>query len=60
MRIEIEANTQEIEELIVVLSNNPQLANIKKQLITLRDQDNHEQSAEIPAEGDDQFIERSE
>ena len=60
MRIEIEANTQEIEELIVVLNNNPQLANIKKQLITLRDQDNHEQSAEIPAEGDDQFIERSE
>jgi len=60
MKIELEANTPELEELIIILNNNPQLENIRKQLITFRYQDNHEQSAEIPAEGDDQFIERSE
>ena len=60
MKIELEANTPELEELIMILNNNLQLENIRKQLITFRYQDNYEQSAEIPAEGDDQFIERSE
>lgn len=60
IKLEIQASATEIEELIALLSSDAKFDNIRNQVINFRNQSSHNQSDEIPQEGDDEFIERSE
>lgn len=59
-RIEIQASNEEINSLIALLGTDSKFENIRKQIIDGRDKSNHQQTDEIPAEGDHKYIERSE
>jgi hypothetical protein len=59
-RLEIYASSEEINDLITLLGNDSKFENIRKQIIDGRDQSNHRQDDEIPAEGGHEYIERSE
>ncbi|MCX2585714.1 hypothetical protein [Pedobacter sp. MR22-3] len=59
-RLEIYASSEEINDLITLLGNDSKFENIRKQIIDGRDQSNHRQDDEISAEGDHEYIERSE
>ncbi|WP_029286187.1 hypothetical protein [Pedobacter sp. R20-19] len=60
IKLEIQASATEIEELITLLGSDANFDNIRNQVINFRDQSRHHQADEIPKEGDDEFIERSE
>ncbi|GGE65594.1 hypothetical protein EV200_106215 [Pedobacter psychrotolerans] len=60
IKLEIQASAAEINELITLLSSNAKFDHIRKQIVDFKDQSTHNQDDEIPKEGDDKFIERSE
>lgn len=60
MKIQIEASATAINELVVLIDNQPNLVEIKDQIVTAIALNNHSQSQEVPREGDDPIIERSE
>lgn len=60
IKLEIQASATEINELITLLGSNPNFDNIRKQVINFMDQYKHNQDDEIPKEGDNEYIERSE
>lgn len=60
IKLEIQASATEINELITLLSSDPNFDNIRKQVINFMDQSRHNQDDEIPKEGDHEYIERSE
>ncbi len=60
MKIQIEASATAINELIALIDTQPNLVEIKDQIMKAIALDNHNQSQEVPKEGDDPIIERSE
>jgi hypothetical protein len=60
MKLQIEASATAINELIALIDNQPNLVEIKDQIMKAITLDNHNQSQEVPKEGDDPIIERSE
>lgn len=60
MKIQIEASATAINELIALIDTQPNLVEIKDQIMKAIALDNHKQSQEVPKEGDDPIIERSE
>lgn len=60
MKIQIEASAAAINELVALIDNQPNLVEIKDQIVTAIALNNHNQSQEVPREGDDPIIERSE
>lgn len=58
--IEIQASTAEVDALINLLNDKSAFENIKQQIISSRDLSEHRQDEEIPKEGDNEYIERSE
>ena len=60
MKIQIEASATSINELIALIDTQPNLVEIKDQIMKAIALDNHNQSQEVPKEGDDPIIERSE
>jgi len=60
MKIQIEASATAINELVALIDNQPNLVEIKDQIVTAIALNNHNQSQELPREGDDPIIERSE
>ncbi len=60
MKIQIEASATAINELVALIDNQPSLVEIKDQIVTAIALNNHNQSQEVPREGDDPIIERSE
>jgi len=60
MKIQIEASATAINELVALIDNQPNLVEIKDQIVTAIALNNHNQSQEVPREGDDPIIERSE
>jgi len=58
--IEIKATTAEINSLIDFLGTNAQFNEIRAQVMSSRDQRQHHQEDEVPKEGDNEYIERSE
>lgn len=60
MKIQIEASATAINELVALIDNQHNLVEIKDQIVTAIALNNHNQSQEVPREGDDPIIERSE
>ena len=60
MKIQIEGSATAINELVALIDNQPNLVEIKDQIVTAIALNNHNQSQEVPREGDDPIIERSE
>ena len=60
MKIQIETSAAAINELVALIDNQPNLVEIKDQIVTAIALNNHNQSQEVPREGDDPIIERSE
>ncbi|NTE04568.1 hypothetical protein G6M26_40570 [Agrobacterium tumefaciens] len=60
IKLEIQASAVEIEALIALLDSDAKFENIRKQIIDFKNLNEHVQTDEIPKEGDDEFIERSE
>ena len=60
MKIQIEASATAINELVALIDNQLNLVEIKDQIVTAIALNNHNQSQEVPREGDDPIIERSE
>ncbi|PJJ85073.1 hypothetical protein [Mucilaginibacter auburnensis] len=59
MKVEIEATPNQIKQLLKLLSNNPELQAISKQLSSA-EVDTVRQEEELPQEGDNEIIERAE
>jgi len=60
IRIEIQAEIAEVNALIALLETDAKFKNIAQQVVNAKAQSEHNQLAEIPVEGDDEYIERSE
>lgn len=60
MKIQIEASATAINELVALIHNQPNLIEIKEQIITAIALNSHDQSQEVPREGDDPIIDRNE
>lgn len=60
MKIQIEATAQNFSDLIATIDSNPELIDIKQQLLTAIAMDVHDQLDEVPKEGDHPIIDRFE
>ena len=60
MKIEIEATAQKFKDLIIFIESNPDLTDLKQQILTAIEMENHDQIDEVPKEGDHPIIDRFE
>jgi hypothetical protein len=60
MKIQIEATAQNFSDLIAAIESNPELIDIKQQLLTAIAMNVHDQLDEVPKEGDHPIIDRFE
>jgi hypothetical protein len=60
MKIQIEATAQKFNDLIAAIDSNPELSDIKQQVLTAIAMDVHDQVDEVPKEGDHPVIDRFE
>ncbi len=60
MNVQIEATPAQIKSLIEILKQNPHLEAIQQQLTSAQVDADDSQEGEVPEEGDNEIIERSE
>ena len=60
MKIQIEATAQKFNELIKMIESDPDLVDIKQQILTAMAMEIHHQINQVPKEGDHPIIDRFE